>query len=187
MVKALLVVDMLKAFCEKRTKDGPCALFVKGAKELVPNIQREARNLKRGDKVVLVCDFHSPADEEFKRWPKHAVVGTDEVNMVAGLWGEGRNILAAPPPISKGVLLQICRKTRFSGFFRTDLDELLEGVDEVVVTGVVTEFCVFATALDAAYRDLKVVIPKDCVCSLDPDAGERALKWLTDSLGVEVI
>jgi nicotinamidase-related amidase len=175
MVKALLVVDMVRGFVDERTKDGPCALYVKGARSLIPNINREIRSLKKGDKLVFVCDRHVPNDKEFRRWPKHCIITTEETKVAVGFE-------AVHPSISMTIL----PKTRFSAFFKTYLDELLEDVDEVIVTGVVTEFCVMATALDAAYRDFKVIIPKDCVCPLDPDDGERALKWLSSSLGVEV-
>jgi nicotinamidase-related amidase len=80
-------------------------------------------------------------------------------------------------------------KTRFSAFFRTGLENslgALGSIDELIVTGVCTDICIFATALDARYRDLKVVIPRDCVFPLDRERGERLLKFLQDVAGVEL-
>jgi len=56
-------------------------------------------------------------------------------------------------------------KRRYSGFYETTLDMLLRrlGVGIVVFTGVATNGCVLATALDAYFRDYWVVVVSDCV------------------------
>lgn len=58
----------------------------------------------------------------------------------------------------------VVRKTRHSGFFRTELEELLSGlaVTTVLATGRATSGCVEATCRDAMARDLGVVLVADC-------------------------
>ena len=58
-------------------------------------------------------------------------------------------------------------KKRYSAFYMTELDLLLNvlGTKEVVVSGVCTNFCVRATVVDAANRDLMPIVPSDCVAS----------------------
>jgi ureidoacrylate peracid hydrolase len=56
-------------------------------------------------------------------------------------------------------------KTRFSGFYNTDLDATLRsfGVKTLVFTGCTTSICVESTLRDAAFRDYACVLLEDCV------------------------
>jgi ureidoacrylate peracid hydrolase len=56
-------------------------------------------------------------------------------------------------------------KTRFSGFYRTDLDEKLRdlGVKHLVITGCTTSICVESTVRDAMFRDYLCVLLADCM------------------------
>src|SRR5712691_10335104 len=56
-------------------------------------------------------------------------------------------------------------KTRFSGFYQTDLDATLKklGIKYLIVTGVTTSICVESTVRDAMFRDYLCVLLKDCM------------------------
>lgn len=56
-------------------------------------------------------------------------------------------------------------KTRFSGFYKTDLDERLRalGVRHLVITGCTTSICVESTVRDAMFRDYLCVLLADCM------------------------
>ena len=56
-------------------------------------------------------------------------------------------------------------KTRFSGFYETDLDERLEalGIRHLIVTGCTTSICVDSTVRDAMFRDYRCVLLADCM------------------------
>jgi ureidoacrylate peracid hydrolase len=56
-------------------------------------------------------------------------------------------------------------KHRFSGFFETELDELLKGrsIKQLIFTGCTTSVCVESTVRDAFFRDYISVILEDCV------------------------
>jgi ureidoacrylate peracid hydrolase len=56
-------------------------------------------------------------------------------------------------------------KTRFSGFYKTDLDERLRalGVKHLVITGCTTSICVESTVRDAMFRDYLCVLLADCM------------------------
>ena len=56
-------------------------------------------------------------------------------------------------------------KSRFSGFYRTDLDEPLRAlrVKHLVVTGCTTSICVESTVRDAMFRDYQCVLLSDCM------------------------
>src|SRR5204863_419424 len=55
-------------------------------------------------------------------------------------------------------------KTRFSAFYRTELDELLAswGVKHLIITGCTTSICVESTIRDAFYRDYHCILLEDC-------------------------
>ena len=55
-------------------------------------------------------------------------------------------------------------KNRFSGFYETELDELLKasGIRYLIVTGCTTSVCVESTVRDAFFRDYHCVVLEDC-------------------------
>src|SRR6266702_4162309 len=78
----------------------------------------------------------------------------------------GKPIVAqlAPDPDDYFVL-----KPKHSAFFQTNLDILLDylGVSTLILTGMATDICVLFSANDAYMRDLRIIIPSDCVASQD--------------------
>ena len=75
-------------------------------------------------------------------------------------------------------------KPKNSGFYHTTLALLLEylQVRTVIITGIATNNCVLLTASDAYMRDLKVIVPRDCVAASDPDDHESALSQMREVL-----
>src|SRR4029079_1847430 len=55
-------------------------------------------------------------------------------------------------------------KHRFSGFYETELDEVLKrlGVKYLIITGCTTSVCVESTVRDAMFRDYACVLLEDC-------------------------
>jgi ureidoacrylate peracid hydrolase len=55
-------------------------------------------------------------------------------------------------------------KTRFSGFYQTDLDMILKklGTRHLIITGCTTSVCVDSTIRDAMFRDYQPVLLADC-------------------------
>jgi ureidoacrylate peracid hydrolase len=58
----------------------------------------------------------------------------------------------------------VVSKHRFSGFFETELDDLLRrlGVRYLLVTGCTTSVCVESTVRDAMFRDYSCIVLEDC-------------------------
>lgn len=75
---------------------------------------------------------------------------------------------------------RIIEKTRFSSFYRTDLDDFLRhnGLEHLVVAGVRTDFCVESTVRDAFFRDLNVFLPVEAVGGFVPDLHEHSLRLM---------
>jgi len=86
-------------------------------------------------------------------------------------------------------------KTRFSGFYRTNLHEILQaaGVRDLIITGCTTSVCVDSTIRDAMFRDYRCVLLADCTAEpigeglprSNHDASlltvEVLLGWVSDS------
>ena len=103
-------------------------------------------------RVVWLCDEHPlPEDKEFDKRVPHCRAGTWNAGII-----EAMNVTPGELRIAK---------RRYSGFFGTDLDLRLRewGVQQVVVTGVVTNICVRSTVHDAYFLGYDVFVPEDCV------------------------
>ncbi len=61
-------------------------------------------------------------------------------------------------------------KTRYSAFYKTSLEAILrkEKVEEIVICGVMTNYCCETTARDAFNRDFKVFFVEDATATDDP-------------------
>lgn len=71
-------------------------------------------------------------------------------------------------------------KPKHSGFFSTTLDTLLDylQVHTVILTGLATNICVLFTANDAYMRDLRLVVPSDCVAANAVDVHLHAMEQM---------
>ena len=76
-------------------------------------------------------------------------------------------------------------KKRYSAFFGTSLDALLESLapDALIVAGVNTHACVRMTAIDAYQRDWRVIIATDCVASRDAEHHAISLRYMGEQIG----
>ena len=72
----------------------------------------------------------------------------------------------------------VIQKNTSGTFISTRLDTFLKNMDieTVLVTGVVTNFCVYATAQQAADYGFQVVIVEDCCAAWSPEIHEATLK-----------
>ncbi len=168
---ALLVIDMLNDFIE----DGG-ALVVPGAKRIVPDLERILTHAREQDiPVVFVTDSHREDDMEFSHWPPHAISGT---------WGG-----AVIPELQPLPGEYVVPKRRYSAFFGTDLDNYLRelGVRKLYLTGVLTNICVYATALDAAMRGYRIAVFKQAVASLSEETDLFIFQQLEDVLHAELL
>jgi nicotinamidase-related amidase len=79
-------------------------------------------------------------------------------------------------------------KPKHSAFFATTLDMLLRylGVQTVILTGLTGNSCVLFTASDAYMRDFHLVVPADCVASIEPRDNRRALEHMRTTLHADV-
>lgn len=167
-MNAVLVIDMVRGFL-----DEGCPLYCgAAARRIVGRIQKLLeRETAAGSKVLFLCDHHAPDDLEFKMFQPHCVTGTSEVEIIPELADFPGDVIP---------------KTRYSGFYGTDLAERLAALkpEKLIICGVCTDICVMHTAADARNRDYAVEVPADCVASFDENAHRFALDHLERVLGV---
>jgi len=79
--------------------------------------------------------------------------------LVRGTWNTQILDVVTPDPRD-----HLVSKHRYSGFFETDLDDLLRGLGAkyLLVTGCTTSVCVESTVRDAAFRDYSCIVLEDC-------------------------
>jgi nicotinamidase-related amidase len=71
-------------------------------------------------------------------------------------------------------------KKRFSAFFGTRLDEMLQAIAPrvLVVAGVNTHACVRMTVIDAYQRDYEIAVASDCTASYDQEHHEITRNYI---------
>lgn len=164
---ALIIVDMLNDFC------APSGLMpVPRAENLYHTLNaltRQARDV--GSPVIWACDHHYPGDKEFDIRPRHCM---------AGSWGA-----EIVPDLHQSETDRYVLKRRFSAFFATDLDLLLREtlVHTVIVVGVMTNICVRATVHDAFFHAYQVIVPSDCVATLNDREQRSTLDDISQCFG----
>lgn len=187
---ALLVVDVQNDFVDARG-----SLAVRSAADVVPVISREAALARaNGAFVVLTQDWHPEHTPHFARdggpWPNHCVRDT---------WGAELHPDLAVPDRAPIILKGANGEDGYSAFTMRDpasgetiptaLGILLHeaGVEEVVIAGFATDYCVRATALDAIRLGYATAVLTDAVAAVDvqPGDGDRALAELQQA-GVQL-
>ena len=186
---ALIVVDVQNDFA-----DPAGGLSVAGGDTIVPTVNAEIASASAGGAfVVYTQDWHPPSTPHFAKdggiWPVHCVAGT---------WGAELHpdlVEVAGGRVRKG----INGEDGYSGFtmrdaqtgetIPTELMDLLRarGIERVVVCGLATDYCVKATAIDAAALGFETSLLPSAVRAVDlnPGDGDRAIVAMRDA-GVAV-
>jgi nicotinamidase-related amidase len=168
---ALVVIDMLNPY--EHTEAGLLAESVAGIIE--PLKKLIAEGLARDD-VRLIYANDNYGD----------FAATRQDLLTRALSG-ARPDLVRPiiPPQGCDLLM----KVRHSAFFGTALDYLLhqDGIEEVILTGQVTEQCILYTALDAYLRHFSITVPPDGVAHIDPALGAAALKMIERNMRGRIV
>jgi len=170
MAHALVVVDVQNDFLPPAG-----ALAVAAGDEVIAPIN-ELLGSGVFDLVVATRDWHPPDHGSFAEsggpWPVHCVQGTEGAELHPALDRSQVDVV-----IDKG---QDPGTEGYSGFEGTELAKVLREheVDEVVVVGLATDYCVKNTALDALREGFRVTVDASAVRGVNVNEGdsERALE-----------
>ncbi|CAE8639579.1 unnamed protein product [Polarella glacialis] len=147
---ALLVIDAQKVYSSTESP-----LCCKDFSAAIKNINAlSAKMREMGSPVVVIKHIYKEDKSDVGR------IGDFGID---GLWNE-TNVLSQYDDalIIDDSDIQIS-KTRYSAFVGTGLEETLKnkGVDTLIVTGFMTQFCVTSTTRHGADLDFKVITPSD--------------------------
>lgn len=163
--KALIVIDMQNAFCDKRGFMTQLGLNVDQCIAAVEPTRRVIERCRQLDIPVIYTRYWLRPDYKDAGLFEQLFPGSHQVQaMVRDTWDA--EIFDALKPEPGDFIVD---KQRFSAFFETNLDLLLKGLGTsmLVVTGVTTNICVESTVRDAMFRDYKVVVLEDCTGAVD--------------------
>lgn len=154
---ALLVIDMQDFFLDPASPSFTC-----GGLAILPTLARLIAAFRQaGRPVIFTQHVHHPDDLD---------------SGIMGWWWEGKCIEGSaesaihselsPLPGEKVVL-----KHRYSAFYNTDLETVLRclKIEDLVISGVMTNMCCESTARDAYYRDYRVFLPADGTGSINEE------------------
>jgi nicotinamidase/pyrazinamidase len=171
MSRVLIVVDVQNDFCEGGS------LAVDGGARAAAAITAHL-DAKSYDHVVATRDRHIDPGEHFSdhpdfvySWPPHCVVGTPGAEFHPDLAADRFDAV-----FDKGQ-----HAAAYSGFEGASDGIPLaawlaqHGADTVDICGIATDYCVRATALDAAAAGYRTTVLLDLTAGVAPDSTQRAV------------
>lgn len=167
----LLIIDMQRFFIDPLSH----ASFP-GAEGIVGNVQS------------LLMAFRSHGLPVI--FTRHGLLSDEPPGIMGSWWGD---VLRIEDPFSSIddrlrplAEERIVRKTRYSAFAGTDLEEILKelGVTRLVITGVITHLCCESTARDAFMRDYEVFFIVDSTAADDEELHIGSLRALVDGFAI---
>lgn len=182
--RALIVVDVQNDFCEGGS------LAVTGGSAVARDITALLATDHGYDHVVATKDFHIDPGDHFSEapdyrtsWPRHCVAGTPGAAFHPDF----------DPAAVEAVFEKGHHSAAYSGFEGVDasgtpLADWLagRGVEAVDVVGIATDYCVAATAADAAKAGLRTRVLTGLTAGVAAESSAAAIDELR-SAGVEVI
>ncbi len=182
-MRALIIVDVQNDFCEGGS------LAVAGGAGVARAISEHVASGPGYGHVVATKDFHVDPGAHFSAhpdyvasWPPHCVAGTPGADFHPNL-----EVAAVEAVFAKGQ-----HAAAYSGFEGADeagtpLADWLRtrGVDEVDVAGIATDYCVHATAADAARAGFATRVLLGLTAGVAPETTAKAIEDLR-AAGVEL-
>ena len=183
-MRALIVVDVQNDFCEGGS------LAVDGGGDVARAISRYLQDGHGYAHVVATTDYHLDPGGHFSddpdyasSWPRHCLAGTPGARFHPDL-----DTTRVEAVFRKGA-----HAAAYSGFEGVDdagtplADWLRQhGVDEVDVAGIATDYCVRATAADAARADFATRVLLDLTAGVTPESTAKAIEEMS-AAGVELV
>ena len=173
---AVIVVDMENDFAAKGGMFDRAGIDISGAQKVIPATAKVLNAARAaGMKIVYLKMGYQPdlsdlgATDSVNRTRHlklgvgqtiHAPDGRESRVLVRDTWDT--DIVSELKPHPEDITLY---KTRFSGFYQTQLDEILKklGIKSLIITGVTTSICVDSTVRDAMFRDYLCILLRDCM------------------------
>lgn len=154
---ALLVIDMQRFFLDPASPTFTC-----GGLAILPTLKQLIQAFREANRpVIYTCHAHHP----------------DRIDAgIMGWWWEGMCVEGSveskvPDDIAPLPNEKVIFKHRYSAFYNTDLETVLRclKVEDLVISGIMTNLCCESTTRDAYYRDYKVFFLADGTGSVNEE------------------
>jgi len=173
---AVIVVDMQNDFCSEGGLFDRAGIHISAVQKAVGPTRRVLSAAREsGIKIVYLkmgfrADLSDLGHTDSVNRLRHLQLGVGEP-CIASDGRPGRflirdtwntDVIEELRPQPQDVVLY---KRRFSGFYQTELDDILGrlGIRNLIFTGCTTSVCVDSTIRDAMFRDYRCVLLADCV------------------------
>jgi len=160
---ALLVIDVQRFFLDPESPTFTC-----GGLAILPTLKRVVGAFRSAGRPVL-----------FTRHVHHP--DNIDSGIMAGWWGgmclEGSVESEIHPEVAPLPSEKVILKHRYSAFYNTDLETVLRclKIEDLVVTGIMTNLCCESTARDAYYRDYRVFVLADGTGTITEEMHQASL------------
>jgi len=183
----IVVVDMQNAFASKGGMFDIAGYDISGARSAIEVTQRLLDLARKAGVPVIylvmtyqrdLSDGGGPSSPNFhKELGLRMMRNRSELHgklLVDNTW-DWRIVDALKPQPGDEVI----KKTRYSGFCRTDLDAHLraKGIRYLLFTGIATNVCVESTARDAYFAEYWPILVEDAMNHSGPDFTRQATLW----------
>jgi nicotinamidase/pyrazinamidase len=198
---AVIVVDVQGDFTTWKNGSLACvetdSVYVQQAEEATRVLNREGypifgtQDWHPGDHISFYTNHSGKKPFEMIKingrnqvlWPPHCVQGTENARVLVD-----NNLFLAIVKKGKNPKYDSYSGFQDDGGDKTEMDQVLKrnGVRKVVVYGIATDYCVLATAVDAADAGYDVMVIEDLCRFVAPKTSEAALKQMR-AKGITVI
>jgi nicotinamidase-related amidase len=176
---ALLIIDMQVDFAAPEGALGQWGLDLSAVPAALAAAERLAQAARAAHVPVIFIGLMTSPKTDSPAWGERMRRrgGDPEGESALCRVGEIGSDFYGPQPL---VGEHVVAKTRYSGFYGTELNALLKrlNVDTVVACGLTTECCVDCTVRDAFHLDYQVFVAEDACAAYEPDLHTGALKAL---------
>ena len=168
--RALVVIDMINTYDHEDAEK-----LRESAEQVVPVLGEMVQRARAaGAPIIYVND-------NFGQWRSdHRALVQD------ALEGEHASLVEPIVPDEDAMFVV---KARHSIFYETPFEYLMrqQEIDEIVLTGQVTEQCILYSALDAHIRHIPVLVPREAVAHIHADLAEAALRMMQLNMEARVV
>ena len=158
------------------------SLYVPGAAEIVPNLERLMKYAwERQIPVISSADAHPPDDPSFSEWPPHCVVGTPGQKRIPQTLLPSPTVIPNCPgafrPPARWTGQFIVEKQEYDVSTNVNFDAILAslGRRRFIAFGVATDYCVRWSVLNLRQRGIPVDLVTDAVRAITEKGGREAL------------
>lgn len=169
MKDAVIIIDMVNDFVTGKFKN-------ERAQKIIPATQQLINKAHANNVPVIYCsDAHLPKDFELSIWGEHCMKGT---------WGA-----QVVPELSPQKQDYTLHKRTYCAFFQTGLDSLLRElqVENIILSGVVTNICVINSAAAGFFNGYHVIVPPETTDSTTAEATQASLDYMQHNYAAQIM